>query len=135
VVPDLQYGIKTTIKILLVMSEEFLRVARKEVGDDIAEIGILLQECKTDADVTKNASEIEKHVHKIKGLAPMMGQEQIGDVATHLDRLLKIMLSGTAVPKIQQTIIRSHQFMQDAMNGNVADYDSLVSYIQATHQI
>ena len=117
------------------MSEEFLRVARKEVGDDIAEIGILLQGCKTDADITKNASEIEKHVHKIKGLAPMMGQEQIGEIATHLDRILKAMLSGAVIPKIQQTITRSHQFMQDAMNGNAADYDSLVSYIQATHQI
>ena len=116
------------------MSEEFLRVARKEVGDDIAEIGILLQGCKTDADIAKNASEIEKHIHKIKGLAPMMGQEQIGEIATHLDMLLKAMLSGTVISKIQQTITRSHQFMQDAMNGNIADYDSLVSYIQATHQ-
>jgi len=66
------------------MSEEFLRVARQEVSEDIAEIGNLLQRCSTDSDVTKNASEIEKHIHKIKGLAPMMGQEQRSNIATLL---------------------------------------------------
>jgi chemotaxis protein histidine kinase CheA len=116
------------------MSEEFLRVARQEVSEDIAGIGNLLQGCKTDSDVTKNASEIEKHIHKIKGLAPMMGQEQIGNIATMLDKILKTMLSGNIVPKIHQTMIQSHQFMQNAMNGNTNDYDSLVSQIQNTHK-
>jgi len=116
------------------MSEEFLRVARLEVNEDIAGIGDLLQGCKTDSDVAKNVSEIEKHVHKIKGLAPMMGQEQIGQIATMLDKVLKAMLSGVVVPKIHQTMIQSHQFMQNAMAGNTKSYDSLVSQIQNTHK-
>jgi chemotaxis protein histidine kinase CheA len=116
------------------MSEEFLRVARQEVGQDIAEIGNLLAYCKTDYDITKSASEIEKHIHKIKGLAPMMGQEQIGHIATLLDKILKIMLAGNTVPKIHQTITRSHQFMQNALNDNTDDYDSLVLQIQNTHK-
>jgi chemotaxis protein histidine kinase CheA len=132
--PDLQYGIKTTIKILLVMSEEFLRVARQEVSEDISNIGKLLEGCKTDSDVTKNSSEIEKHIHKIKGLAPMMGQEQIGNIATLLDKVFKAMLAGDVVPKIYQTITQSHQFMHDALNGNVSDYDSLVLQIQSAHK-
>ena len=116
------------------MSEEFLRVARQEVSEDIAGIGNLLQSCKTDSDVTKNASEIEKHVHKIKGLAPMMGQEQIGNIATLLDKILKTMLSGNTVPQIHQTMVQSHKFMNDTMNGAPDGYDSLVSQIQATHK-
>jgi chemotaxis protein histidine kinase CheA len=116
------------------MSEEFLRVARQEVSEDITEIGKLLASCKTDSDVTKSASEIEKHIHKIKGLAPMMGQEKIGDIASYLDKLFKTMLAGNTIPEIHQTIVRSYQFMQDAMNGNAKDYDSLVLQIQSTHK-
>lgn len=116
------------------MSEEFLRVARQEVSEDITEIGKLLASCKTDSDVTKNASEIEKHIHKIKGLAPMMGQEQIGNIATLLDKILKTMLAGNVVPKIHQTITQSHQFMQEALNGNIDNYDSILSQTQNTHR-
>lgn len=116
------------------MSEEFLRVARQEVSEDIAGIGNLLQSCKTDSDVTKNASEIEKHIHKIKGLAPMMGQEQMGNIATLLDKILKTMLSGKTVPQIHQTMVQSYKFMQNAMNSTSDGYDSLVSQIQTVHK-
>jgi chemotaxis protein histidine kinase CheA len=116
------------------MSEEFLRIARQEVSEDIAEIGKLLVNCKTDSDVITNASEMEKHIHKIKGLSPMMGQEQIGNIAAFLDKILKTMLAGGIVPGIHQTITQSHQFMQNAMVGNTNDYDSLVLQIQSAHK-
>ncbi|WKT57707.1 Hpt domain-containing protein [Candidatus Nitrosotenuis chungbukensis] len=109
------------------MSEEFLRVAKKEVSDDIAEIGSLLRACSGDSDISKNAAEIEKHTHKIKGLAPMMGQIEIGDVASTLDALLKLAISGNMPPDLFQSIKKSHQFMLDTIDGHESDFASLKS--------
>lgn len=107
------------------MSDEFLRVAKEEVTDDITKISNLLKNCSEDSDISKNATEIEKHTHKLKGLAPMMGQSEIGDVAATLDALLKLVISGKTIPEIFQAIKKSNQFMQDAINDNKSDYVSL----------
>ncbi len=107
------------------MSDEFLRVAKEEVSDDIAKISNLLKNCSVDSDVSKNAIEIEKHTHKLKGLAPMMGQSEIGDVAATLDALLKLVISGKSIPEIFQAIKKSNQFMLDAINDNKSDYVQL----------
>ena len=107
------------------MSEEFLRIAKKEVLEDITEIGNLLNTCVNDADISKNTLEIEKHTHKLKGLAPMMGQNELGDIASILDVLLKLASSGKSIPEIFQTIKKSHQFMIDMINDAKPDYDSL----------
>jgi len=109
------------------LSEEFLRVAKKEVSDDIAEIGNLLRACSGDSDISKNAAEIEKHTHKIKGLAPMMGQIEIGDVASTLDALLKMAISGNMPPDLFHSIKKSHQFMLDTIDGHESDFASLKS--------
>ena len=116
------------------MSEEFLRVAKAEVSQDIAEIGNLLTHCSNDDDITKHASDIEKHVHKIKGLAPMMGQDQIGNIAVLLDKLLKVVLSGKTIPGIHHTIMRSHGFMKSAIDGNIENYDQIYSEITQSHR-
>lgn len=107
------------------MSEEFLRVAKKEVSEDIAEIGNLLHACSDDSDISKNAAEIEKHTHKLKGLAPMMGQTEIGDVASTLDALLKLVISERSIPDLFQAIKKSHQFMLDTISDRESDYISL----------
>ena len=107
------------------MSDEFLRVAKEEVSDDIAKISNLLKNCSGDPDISKNATEIETHTHKLKGLAPMMGQSEIGDVAATLDTLLKLVISGKSIPEIFQAIKKSNQFMLDAINDNKSDYASL----------
>lgn len=116
------------------MSEEFLRVARHEVIEDIAGIGNLLQDCKTDADVFSKTPDLEKYIHKIKGLAPMMNQEQIGNVAILLDKILKVMLSGKSVSGIYQTMNESCGFMKNAINGNTRGYDELTVKIQFVHK-
>lgn len=116
------------------MSEEFLRVARKEVTEDIAEIGNLIKDCQGDDDVLKKASDIEKRVHKLKGLAPMMGQEQIGELAVLLDKLLKIAISGKTVPGIYGTIKNSQRFMQDTMNDVTTDFAPLRNQIEKNHK-
>lgn len=107
------------------MSDEFLRVAKEEVSDDIAKIDNLLKNCSGDSDISKNAIEIEKHTHKLKGLAPMMGQSEIGDVAAVLDTLLKAAISGKPIPEIFQAIKKSNQFMLDAIHDNKSGYVSL----------
>ena len=107
------------------MSDEFLRVAKEEVSDDIAKIGSLLKNCSEDSDISENAAEIEKHTHKLKGLAPMMGQSEIGDVASILDVVLKAAVSGKQVPEIFQAMKKSNQFMLDAINDRKSDYASL----------
>lgn len=107
------------------MSDEFLRVAKKEVSDDIAKIGNLLKNCSGDSDISKNAIEIEKHMHKLKGLAPMMGHAEIGGIAATIDALLKLVISGKSVPEVFQAIKKSHQFMLDTINDNKSDHTSL----------
>lgn len=107
------------------MSDEFLRVAKKEVSDDISKIDDLLKNCSGDSDVSKNAPDIQKHTHKLKGLAPMMGQSEIGDVAAVLDTLLKVTVSGRPVPEILQSLKKSNQFMHDAIHDDKSGYVSL----------
>lgn len=107
------------------MSDEFLRIAKKEVSDNIAEIGNLLKICSDDSDIFKNAIEIKKHTHNLKGLAPMMGHAEIGDIATTIDTLLKIVISGKSVKEIFQAIKKSHRFMLDAINDNKSNYTLL----------
>lgn len=102
-----------------------MRVAKKEVMDDIAEIGNLLKGCSGDSDIFKNAVEIEKHTHKLKGLAPMMGQSEIGNIAAMIDALLKLVILGKQVPEVFQAIKKSNQFMLDTINDTESDYVSL----------
>lgn len=108
-------------------------MAKKEVSDDISGIGVLLNGCHTDDDVHKNAHAIEKHLHKLKGLAPMMGQEEIGEVATLLDSIFKFMLNGTHVEQIHKTLADSVQFMQARISETAADFTALKSQIRNTH--
>jgi chemotaxis protein histidine kinase CheA len=116
------------------LSEEFLRVAKEEINQDIAEIGNLLNHCSNDDDITKHASDIEKHIHKIKGLAPMMGQDQLGNIASLIDKILKVILSGKPVSGIYRTITQSHGFMKNAIDGNITNYDLLHSEITQSHK-
>jgi HPt (histidine-containing phosphotransfer) domain-containing protein len=115
------------------LSDEFLRIAKKEVTDDIAGIGNLLRNCTGDSDVFKNAPEIEKHVHKLKGLAPMMGHDQIGQIAALIDSLLKTAIAGKEIPGIYMTVTKSHEFMQNAINGTKADFSVLKTEIEKNH--
>lgn len=116
------------------MSEEFIRVATKEVTEDISEIGNLLKGCQNDEDILKHSVDIEKRIHKLKGLAPMMGQEQIGQITILIDKLLKITMAGEMVPGIYNTIKATHQFMEDSMNDAKTDYSSLKNQIEKNHE-
>lgn len=112
------------------MSDEFLRVAKKEISDDVAKIGILLKNCSDDDAVFKNIVQLEKHIHKIKGLAPMMGHDQIGRVAALVDGLLKEILAGNSVQGIHLAMKKSYEFMQNALDGANPDFELLNTEIE-----
>ena len=112
------------------MSDEFLRAAKKEVSDDIVKIGILLQSCSDDNTLYENAARLEKHIHKIKGLAPMMGHDQIGHVAALVDKLLKVVLAGGSVSGIYLATKKSYEFMQNEIDGVSQDFDLLKAEVE-----
>ena len=51
-------------------------------------------------------------MHNLKGLAPMMGKASIGNVAKHLDSILKKIISGKKVDGIFEPICVSIEKMQ-----------------------
>jgi chemotaxis protein histidine kinase CheA len=116
------------------LSDEFLRVARKEVAEDITEVGNLLKKCQNDSDISKNAVDVEKHIHKLKGLSPMMGQVEIGELAALVDKLLKAVISGKVVPGIYVTVKDSNVTMQQLLNGTKVDFISLKSQIEKNYE-
>ena len=103
------------------MSDEFLAVATKEVTDDIVSIENILKLCTNDIDVFQSASKFQKHTHKIKGLAPMMGKEPLGDLSSSLDNIFKKIINGDNVDGVFNLMQESINHMKKSMNE--ADYD------------
>jgi len=79
------------------MSDEFISLATKEINEEISEIETILNSCKNDDDVNQNSTQLQKHTHKIKGLAPMMGKAELGSFAAILDSILKKMIDGITI--------------------------------------
>jgi len=71
------------------MSDEFLRVARQEIQTELNELEQIITLCNNDERLFADSQSIEEHLHKIKGLAPMIGQEEIGEIAKVSDDILK----------------------------------------------
>jgi len=103
------------------MSDEFIAVATKEVTDDIDSIENILKLCTSDIDIFQNASKFQKHTHKIKGLAPMMGKEPLGDLSSSLDDIFKKIIDGENVVGIFNVMFESITHMKKSMNET--DYD------------
>jgi len=98
------------------MSDEFIKVATQEINDDLSGLVTILDTCSNDADVAKNSDKIEKRLHKIKGLAPMMGKDHIGNLATILDSILKKIASGQKVDGFYDPLSISIKQMTFAMD-------------------
>jgi chemotaxis protein histidine kinase CheA len=105
-------------------------VAEKELREDIASIEAVLLNCVTDSDVSKHASDIEKHLHKIKGLAPMMGQDEIGNIAALLDKIFKSLLTGVIIAGMYDAMKVSCQFMHDKLDKKNPDYDVIRTLLE-----
>ncbi len=100
------------------MSDEFIQVATQEINDELSGIATILGTCQNDTDISKNSDEIEKHMHKIKGLAPMMGKEDIGNLAKTLDSILKKIISGQKVDGFFEPLSTSIKQMAIAMDSS-----------------
>ncbi len=71
------------------MSDEFHRVARQEIQSEMDSLDEIFLTCINDKQLYEKSIELEKHMHKIKGLAPMMEQEKVGEIARISDVILK----------------------------------------------
>ena len=111
------------------MSDEFIQVATKEINEELDEIKKIVDTCSNDSDVSKNCKEIEKHTHKIKGLAPMMEKPNVGTISLLNDKLLKQMIEGKSIDGILGIISESNNIMKQDMNGETVDAESLIHKI------
>jgi len=115
------------------MAEEFTQIATKEINEDLTGIKEILNSCKNDEDITNNSTDIEKHLHKIKGLAPMMGQEGVGEIAALNDTLMKKIIGGQIVEGIFEISNESNHLMKNLMNGSTTDITELKTKLQTRY--
>ena len=107
------------------MSDEFIKVATKEINDELTSIDSIIKSCTTDLLLKTKSNEIEGHMHKIKGLSPMMGQKEIGEISALVDTLLKTDNIDNTFDGLLQVLIESNQFMKNAMDGKIEKFEEL----------
>ena len=98
------------------MSDEFIKIATKEINDEISELDKILSTCQNDANVFSGANKFQKHTHKIKGLAPMMGKEELGSFSAILDLMLKKMIDGVIIDGVFDVLCDSISSMKQHMS-------------------
>ena len=101
------------------MSDEFIKVATKEIREEILGIGDILKSCHEDENISKNSENLQKHTHKIKGLAPMMGKSSMGILASVLDDILKQIMVGKRPSGIFDLMMVSYEKMVQNMKDNL----------------
>ncbi len=102
------------------MSDEFLRVARQEIQSEIDSLKDIFLVCTNDTQIYEKSTDIEKHMHKIKGLAPMMEQEKIGEIARISDIILKHIASQGVLKGSHGTISHAVQKMSGIFDGQTS---------------
>jgi chemotaxis protein histidine kinase CheA len=112
------------------LSDNFLRVAQKEVKKDIENIEAIIDSCKNDSDISASATRIGKHLHKIKGLAPMMGQNDLGEISQLADKLIKRIIAKGPVRDSYQILLESVKTMKQLLNGDARNTETLKEKIK-----
>lgn len=100
------------------MSDEFLKVARQEIQSEIDSLKGIFLVCSNDEQVYKKSKDIEKHMHKIKGLAPMMNQDRVGEIARISDIVLKHVTNQGVLKHSHMIIFDAVQRMSDLFEGH-----------------
>lgn len=95
------------------MSEDFLKVARQEIQSEIDGLKKDFLECTNDEQFYRKSRDIEKHMHKIKGLAPMMEQEKVGEIARISDIILKHVINHGVLKGSHDIILEAVQRMNN----------------------
>jgi chemotaxis protein histidine kinase CheA len=113
------------------MSDEFIKAARKEIKSEIESLKNIFLSCTNDEQLYKKSTDIEKHMHKIKGLAPMMGQDSIGEIAGISDIILKHVTSHSILKNSHEIIFEAVSKMSDIFDGHSKiDADSFRKKVQ-----
>ncbi|HEU05020.1 MAG TPA: hypothetical protein ENH95_07935 [Nitrosopumilus sp.] len=115
------------------MSDEFIKQATKEIHEELEHNSQILKSCQNDEDFSNKCSEIEKHLHKIKGLAPMMDQKKIGELASLNDELIKKILEGEKIKGIFETIKQSNKLMKDLIRDSTVEIVGLKQTIKTKY--
>ena len=112
------------------MSDEFVSLATKEINEEIYGIETILSSCKNDDDVYQNSSQLQRHTHKIKGLAPMMGKAELGELSSQLDTILKKIIEEKQVGEIFEILTESLIKMKSSMNEPNSDLNPIINKIK-----
>jgi len=115
------------------MSDEFTQVATKEINEELDRIEGILNSCTNDDDITNNSTDIEKHLHKIKGLAPMIGQKGVGEIAALNDILMKKIIGDQIVEDIFEISNESIHLMKNLMNGSITNIAELKAKLKTRY--
>jgi len=96
-------------------ADEFITTT-EEINDEIANIENILHFCSNNYDVYQNASNFQKHTHKIKGLAQKMDKQELVLLSSMLDDILKEMIKGKKNGGIYDILTESLYHMRNSMN-------------------
>lgn len=107
------------------MSDEFIEIATKEINEELSGLEELLFACQNDANIFSHAGKFQKHTHKIKGLAPMMGKEELGGLSSILDIMLKKIIEGKKIVGIFDILTESFHYMKNSMNESNCDLSQI----------
>jgi len=106
------------------MSDDFRKVARQEIKDELDRMERIISNCKNDEHIFMNSEQIDLHLHKIKGLAPIMGQDKVGEIATTCDTVLKHIINKGILKGSCVIIVGAIKKMTNLFNGhNINDID------------
>lgn len=116
------------------MSDEFLRMARHEIQTEIDNLKDIFLVCANDEQLHEKSVDIEKHMHKIKGLAPMMRQQKVGEIARINDIILKHVASHGVLKGSHSIISNAVQKMSSIFSGQVdAEADDFKKTVKDTY--
>ncbi len=118
---------------LVKMSDNFHKIARQEIQAELDSLKQILLQCSDDKDISINGIKIEKHLHKIKGLAPMMDQNNVGEIAKIDDSILRHVIENGMLGGTYRVISESVQIMQEIFNDtNKKDIEEFKNKIRKT---
>jgi len=99
------------------MHDKFTKIARQEIQTELNGLEAIIALCNNDEQIFQNSKEIEGHLHKIKGLAPMMDQESVGEIAKISDTVMKHIIEHGALAGSYKFIVESIENMKNIFGG------------------
>ncbi|HXX06162.1 MAG TPA: hypothetical protein VEJ68_04995 [Candidatus Bathyarchaeia archaeon] len=115
------------------MYDEFIEVARHEIQMELIALGDIITYCSNDEQIFQTSKDVVKHIHKIKGLAPMMGQDDVGKIAKISETVLKYIIEHGSLIGSYKFIVESIESMKNLFSGKQNIFvDDFIKRSQAT---